>query len=61
MRPSPAVSALAHRRVAAASGAAGAGGHEEITLRMNDLPEEIVFDLAFPGHAPVATRRLLLK
>lgn len=57
-RPRPGVSVVSSRRVAASAGAAGAGGYQELALRLaGDIPD-LLFDLAIPGQAPVMTRRL---
>lgn len=58
LRPSPSAVVAGHRRVAATSGAVGAGGHEEIRVGIEGPADELVFDLVAPRGAPVMTRRL---
>jgi hypothetical protein len=46
--------------VAAQGQAAGAGGYQELTVRISGDVGELVFDLAVPGQEVAMSRRLLL-
>ncbi len=59
-RPTPGAAVVSSRRVAAQGHAAGAGGYQELVVRISGDVRELVFDLAVPGQEVVMSRELLL-
>lgn len=56
----PGVAVLSSRRLAAQGPAVGAGGYQEMTLRISGDIGELIFDLAAPGQETAMSRRLAL-